>query len=69
MKGKDSKKLKGQFFILGALLIVALFFSGLPKPPSIILPNTGELEFLYDNLQKNYPIVLNMGINLSLIHI
>ncbi len=59
------KKLKGQFFVLGAILIVTLFFVGLPKPYPLTQTRSSDMVYIFKNLEREYPIALNLGLNES----
>ena len=54
--------MKGQFFILGALLICVMFFIGLPSMVSLVSPDVSDMEGLADNAQQEIPRALNLGI-------
>jgi hypothetical protein len=57
--------MKGQFFILGAILICSLFFMGLPRFAPIIKQPSGDIAYLSSNLQSELPHALNLGLNES----
>lgn len=57
--------MKGQFFILGAILIIGLFFIGLPMRTVIIKTPSEDLTYLSDNIQNEMHIALNLGLNES----
>jgi len=55
--------MKGEFFLIGALLICLLLFFGLP--PEIRMESTAaeDLRFFSDNLGHEIPHALNLGLN------
>jgi hypothetical protein len=66
MKHKKPRKLlKGQFFLLGAILIVGLIFWVLPKPDVLVESHTEDITYLFKNIQNELPRALNLGINES----
>jgi len=54
---------KGQFFILGAILICSLFFIGLPRFTPLIKQPSSDLPYISSNLQSELPNALNIGLN------
>ncbi len=57
--------MKGQFFILGAVLLCALFYIGMPPPEAITMVFTGDLSYLHRNIGEEFPKALNFGVNQS----
>jgi hypothetical protein len=55
-------KRKGQFFILGAVLVCMLFFIGLPLYGPQLQSYRKDLSFFSDNLESELPRTLNLGI-------
>ena len=55
-------KRKGQFFILGAVLICMLFFIGLPLYGPQLQSYRKDLSFVSANLETEFPKALNLGI-------
>ncbi|MBN2102352.1 MAG: hypothetical protein JW716_05780 [Candidatus Aenigmarchaeota archaeon] len=62
-------QVKGQYFLLGAIIIITLFFTGfyLVKNESIFSSSykADDLKYLFYNMQSEYPRVFNYGINES----
>lgn len=60
--------MKGQFFLVGALLMILLFYVGisvyLSPPYSVTSPGEGMHE-LFENIRGEYPRVANFGLNES----
>ncbi|MBU0530754.1 MAG: hypothetical protein KKC05_03705 [Nanoarchaeota archaeon] len=56
---------KGQFFVLGAVLIISLFFMGLPEKDTLITERTDDIAYLFDNIHREYPFALNNALNMS----
>jgi len=56
---------KGQFFVLAAVLLISLFFMGLPDKNNLITSKTGDMVFLFDNVYREYPFALNNALNMS----
>ncbi len=56
---------KGQFFIIGAIFICALFFFGVSPVMKISKSPADDMNFIADNLQKELPHALNIGVNSS----
>lgn len=57
--------MKGQFFLLGAIVLIVLFFVGAPliQPP---LSSPGnDLPFLLRNIKAEFPVAFNLGLNES----
>jgi hypothetical protein len=54
--------MKGQFFVLGALLLASLFFIGLPMTGYVIRPVSGDFEYLAANLDREFPRALNIAL-------
>jgi hypothetical protein len=55
--------MKGQFFIIGGLLVCVLLFFGLGAGISFAGSSTGDMDRLADNLAGELPRALNIGIN------
>lgn len=53
---------KGQFFILGAVLICMLFFVGLPLYGPQLQSYRKDLSFVSGNLESEFPRALNLGL-------
>ena len=58
-------KRKGQFFILGAVLLISLFFFGLPEKDTLILQETGDMVLLHDNVLREYSHAYNNAVNMT----
>jgi hypothetical protein len=56
---------KGQFFIIGAIFICVLLFFGIAPTIQITESTADDMTMLADNLQKEMPHALNIGINSS----
>ena len=54
-------KVKGQFFILGAVLMCAVFFVGLPLYGPQVQVSREDLKYISDNLEREFPRALNLG--------
>jgi hypothetical protein len=54
-------KLKGQFFILGSLLLCVILFAGLPAMVSPGASETGDLSVLSGNLETEVPMAVNLA--------
>jgi hypothetical protein len=65
MVGTGRRKRKGQFFILGAVLLCALFFIGMPPPEAVTMGFTQDLSYLHENIGGEFPVALNLGLNQS----
>lgn len=58
-------KRKGQFFILGAIMLIILFFIGIPfLQPSLTSP-IRDLPLLSKNIRLEFPVAFNLGLNES----
>jgi hypothetical protein len=60
--------MKGQFFLVGALLFILMFYLGfsLFLSPSHTSPVMGNgISDLFDNIENEYPRALNFGLNVS----
>ena len=55
-------KLKGQFFIAGALSLCVIFFLGLPALVIVSSTDTSDLVTLSDNLEKELPHSMNIAV-------
>jgi hypothetical protein len=55
--------MKGQFFLIGALLICLLLFFGLPPEISMESTAAEDMNFFSGNMQKEIPHALNLGLN------
>lgn len=53
---------KGQFFLLGAFLVSALFFIGLPKNTPFDVETNYDVNYIMKNLQKEMPNAYNLGV-------
>ena len=62
MKFGSSKK-KGQYFIVMTVLLCSLFYVGMPKQSPLSEPIGKGMNYLYENIQKEMPSVLNYGYN------
>ena len=58
-------RMKGQFFIIGALFICILLFFATGLQIGITATGTDDMDHLSKNLQKELPHALNIGINSS----
>jgi hypothetical protein len=56
---------KGQFFMIGAVFICALLFMGLSPVMRVTEAPADDMGFLAENLRKELPHALNIGINSS----
>jgi hypothetical protein len=59
-------RMKGQFFLIGAFLLLTLFYLGISAymTPSYSHPvMKGETENLFTNILDEYPAALNLGLN------
>ncbi len=65
MVAKGIHQRKGQFFILGAFMLCTLFYMGIPRGGQLVMPVTQDLTYLSDNLEREIPNVLNLGLNES----
>jgi len=54
---------KGQFFIIGAVLICSLLYFGLSPSVTVSVPEGRTAGFLADNIANELPYALNLGIN------
>jgi hypothetical protein len=57
--------MRGQFFILGAVLICAIFFIGLPLYGPQVQSYRKDLTFVSDNLESEFPKAFNLALNAS----
>ncbi|MBU0898429.1 MAG: hypothetical protein KKB03_03240 [Nanoarchaeota archaeon] len=57
------RKKKGQFFILGAIMLIILFFGGLQFGRPLMHQDTEDLGYIFDNIEYELPYALNLGIN------
>ena len=55
--------MRGQFFILGAILICSLLFIGLPPSQPFIAEPSQDLEYVLQNLENEFPHSLNLGLD------
>ncbi|MFH1445289.1 MAG: hypothetical protein ABIF08_02295 [Nanoarchaeota archaeon] len=60
-----NKKMKGQFFLLGAFIIITMFYIGLQFGKPFIYPETGDLGYIHENIETELSYALNLGINES----
>lgn len=56
---------KGQFFIVGALLICSVMFISLPLSAPLIAQPSSDLGYISENLRAELPRALDMGLNES----
>jgi hypothetical protein len=52
--------MKGQFFILGAILLSVMFFIGLPSAVNLVTPDVSDMEYLSENMETEIPVVINL---------
>ncbi|UCD03099.1 MAG: hypothetical protein JSV63_00475 [Candidatus Aenigmatarchaeota archaeon] len=57
--------MKGQFFIIGAIFICVLLFFGISPTIQITGSPSTDMEMIAENLRKEFPPALNIGINSS----
>ena len=56
--------MKGQFFILGAILISILLFAALPiRGPELKTTLTKDMVYLSDNVKNEFPKAVNLGLS------
>ena len=53
---------KGQFFLLGAILLAIMFFAGLSSLKPVTTPPSEDLKFFMENVKKDLPHSLNLGL-------
>jgi len=53
----------GQFFLLGAFLLIALFYVGMQFGKPLVHTDTKNLHYIIDNVKTELPHALNLGIN------
>jgi hypothetical protein len=51
--------MKGQFFVLGAILLASLFFAGLPITGNMITTVSSDLNHISLNMREEFPVALN----------
>ena len=56
-------KRKGQFFIIGGLLLAFLMFFGMSIGVNLVTTKTGDLKHVAYNLEAELPHALNIGVN------
>jgi len=63
-KKRTDGTMKGQFFLVGALMLISAFFIGFAsvREAFVITPDR-DLSFLSDNAVREYPRALNLGLN------
>jgi len=61
MSGRLKGRRKGQFFMLGALLLCALFFAALPGQVILTGGHTMDISRLAGNLEREIPHALNLA--------
>lgn len=54
--------MKGQYFILGAILICSMFFIGLPPIQPIREMPSEDMDYIMKNLEHELPHALNLGL-------
>ena len=57
--------MKGQFFLLGGLLLIILFFIALPLALPSLKEPADDLPLLADNILREYPVAFNFAANAS----
>jgi hypothetical protein len=66
MRSSSTSGKKGQFFIIGALLFILLFYIGVSaKFSENIVIRSSDLNYLYKNIDREYRHVYNIGLNQS----
>ncbi|RLI96534.1 MAG: hypothetical protein DRO99_04270 [Candidatus Aenigmatarchaeota archaeon] len=62
----DMKKgMKGQFFIVGAILVCSMLFVAYPRFAPLIREPGGDIPYISANIQRELPRVMNLGVNES----
>ena len=61
----ESRHFKGQFFVLGAIIICTLFFLAFPRFAPLISQPAADMAYLSKNLQRELPHAMNLGLNES----
>ena len=56
-----SGKRKGQFFIMGAIILCVIFFAGLPVQVIMSTDDTSDITILAENLESEIPRALNLA--------
>ena len=61
------KGMKGQFFLLGAFLLIMIFYVGIALyfSPSHQSAGADYLPAVFDNIKNEYPVAFNLGMNAS----
>ncbi len=57
--------MRGQFYLIGAVILLILFFVGLPFSQLPLSQSGKDVNYLLDNLKTEYPRALNLGKNAS----
>ena len=57
--------MKGQFFIIGAVLLAIAFFVALPHIRPFLTSPSQDMPFLSKNLKAEFPAAFNLGLNQS----
>ncbi len=52
--------MKGQFFMLGAILLASMFFIALPMTGYVIKTVSEDLDYISDNIENEFPRALNL---------
>ncbi len=61
----DKRSLKGQAFLIGAILVCVMFFLGLPKSMPIMESSSNDLHYFSLGIRRELPMALNFGLNES----
>ncbi|MBN2042257.1 MAG: hypothetical protein JW754_00460 [Candidatus Aenigmarchaeota archaeon] len=62
------KRMKGQFFLIIAFMLIILFYIGISvylSPPGISETLSNDIDFIINNIENEYPVAFNLGINES----
>jgi hypothetical protein len=54
--------MKGQYFLIGAVILSSLFFLALPLSTQVSRSESGDFSYISDNLKSEFPHAVNLGI-------
>ncbi|MBU0952990.1 MAG: hypothetical protein KKA90_01035 [Nanoarchaeota archaeon] len=57
--------MKGQFYVLGALVLIVILFAGIPLERPVLVQQSKDLDYLLTNIKQEFPRAVNLGRNQS----
>ena len=68
VKKMERRRMKGQFFLIFAFMLIIMFYIGISvylSPPGVSETLSNDIDFIIRNIENEYPVAFNIGLNES----